>query len=87
MHQLAKHDGKISCFPGSYGSLAGGDAIPEVKENWYYRQNSSFQGWVPASLCDELGLGLAIVSRLEAAEDAVGEISIEDITMIILDAA
>ena len=36
---------------------------------------------------DEMGFGFAVVSSLEAAEDAVGEISIGDITTIILGAA
>ena len=37
---------------------------PVMKEEWYYRGNSSLTGKIPASLCDENGFALAVVSRL-----------------------
>ena len=43
-------------------------AIPEVKEKWFETGNSSLKGQRRASLSDEIGSVLAIISRLVTAE-------------------
>ena len=45
------------------------------------------KGWRPNAISDESGFGRVIVAKLEHAEDAMGEISNEDITIFIPDAA
>ena len=59
--------------------------IPETVEKWHYQGNSSLEGWLPKTLSDETDFGLPVMSKLEEAEDAVGELCI-DITEIILEA-
>ena len=48
---------------------------------------SVLKGWRPKTESDECGFGRVIVESLEAAEDVMGEVSIEDITECIPKAA
>ena len=61
--------------------------LPGKKEKWQHSGSSSLKVWRPKTTGDESGFGRMIVGKLEAAEDVMGEISIEDITKCIPNAA
>ena len=50
-------------------------------------EDFSLKGWTPISLNDEAGFGISMMSRLSAAEDAVGEGSFKVITTVLLEVA
>ena len=62
-------------------------AVPEVKERWRCTNGLFLKRLTPASLSDEVGFAISIMSKLDDTEDAVGEVSIEVITKSILEAA
>ena len=58
-----------------------------MKEGWRYENNSALKGWKPKTESDETAFGRLIVGSLEDAEDPMGDISIEDITKNLPNAA
>ena len=54
--------------------------LSEKKEMWQHNSNSVLKGWRPRTESDESGFGSLIVESFPAAEDVMGEVSIEDIT-------
>ena len=52
-----------------------------------YMNSFSLQGWTTALLSDEVGSGISIMNEQEGGEDAVGDVSNEDITKDIPEAA
>ena len=61
--------------------------LPEHKEKWQLEGNSGLKGWRPKTASDESGFRRMIVEELEAVEDVMGVVSIEDITESISRAA
>ena len=61
--------------------------LPEDKEKLRHKSNSALKGWRAKTESDETGFGRKMVEGLEAAEDVMGEGSIDDITECIPKAA
>ena len=54
--------------------------LPVKKEKCLHEGNSALKGWRAKAESDETGFGRVIVKGLEAAEDKMGDVSVDDIT-------
>ena len=84
-----KYRGKELQCSKSYTSLAVMTCVrlPGKNEKCWHEGNSALRGWRAEAESDETGFGRVRVEGLEAAEDVMGDVSIDDMTECIPKAA